>query len=290
MVKTVKKEWKVSDDQGKKVNDGVKKAIFTVVMLVFFAQAMVFAQNARWAEVRVYYTPFRGIESSENVYVQAIDQGNAEGLAITKFQEQYTLFSPPVTRVIFVRWLTPAESDQLQRQEQARNYNARGNSFYRQSNWNSAIAEYTEAIRLNPNNAVYYNNRAGAYNGKGDYDRAIADATEAIRLDANNATYYVYRGNAYYEKNDWDRAIADYTQAIRLDSNNATYYGNRGNAYSWKSDWDRAIADFTQANRIAPDSVLGENWTYMKVRAEELMAHYRRHFKSAAKHWCSKAP
>jgi len=62
---------------------------------------------------------------------------------------------------------------------------------------NRAIADYTEAIRLNPKNANHYSYRPGAYEAKGDFDGAIADYTEAIRLDPKNANLYIYRGNAY---------------------------------------------------------------------------------------------
>ena len=56
-----------------------------------------------------------------------------------------------------------------------------------------------------------------AYAKKGDYDKAIADYTEAIRLDPKNAEAYCNRGHAYEEKGDYDKAIADCTEAIRLD-------------------------------------------------------------------------
>jgi tetratricopeptide (TPR) repeat protein len=45
--------------------------------------------------------------------------------------------------------------------------------------------DFTEAIRLNPKDAVTYNRRGIAYYMKGDYDRAIADFTEALRIDTN---------------------------------------------------------------------------------------------------------
>jgi tetratricopeptide (TPR) repeat protein len=66
-----------------------------------------------------------------------------------------------------------------------------------------------------------YNNRGNAYSDKGDYDRAIADYTQAIRLAPNVASRYYNRGLAYYSKKDYDRAIVDFNQAIRLDPNNA---------------------------------------------------------------------
>ena len=60
-------------------------------------------------------------------------------------------------------------------------------------------------------------NRGIAWCAKQEYDKAIADYTEAIRLDPKDATAYDDRGNAWYAKNEYDKAIADYTEAIRLD-------------------------------------------------------------------------
>jgi tetratricopeptide (TPR) repeat protein len=67
------------------------------------------------------------------------------------------------------------------------------------------------------NRAVAYFNRAIACKADGDFDRAIADYTEAIRLDPKLAIAYYERGVAYHALGDFDRAIADYTEAIRLD-------------------------------------------------------------------------
>jgi tetratricopeptide (TPR) repeat protein len=58
-------------------------------------------------------------------------------------------------------------------------------------------------------NAHY--NRAIAYRDKGDLDRAIADFTEAIRLNPQHAVALGNRGAAYSAKGDNDRAIADFT-------------------------------------------------------------------------------
>ncbi|MFZ1990264.1 MAG: tetratricopeptide repeat protein, partial [Alphaproteobacteria bacterium] len=94
--------------------------------------------------------------------------------------------------------------------------------------------------------AVEFYNRGIAYRDKGDYDRAIADYTQAIRLKPDYAKAFNNRGLAYYNKGDYDRAIADYTQAIRLKPDDADAFFNRGSAYDAKGDHDRAIADFTQ--------------------------------------------
>jgi tetratricopeptide (TPR) repeat protein len=55
--------------------------------------------------------------------------------------------------------------------------------FLKKRDYDRAIVECGEAIRLDPNYAVAYNNRAVVFNDKADYDHALADLAEAIRLD-----------------------------------------------------------------------------------------------------------
>ncbi|MDR3146958.1 MAG: tetratricopeptide repeat protein [Treponema sp.] len=138
----------------------------------------------------------------------------------------------------------------------------RGITLASQGEYDSAIADFTEALRLNPNLAAAYSNRGSAYWYKEDYDRAITDYTQAIRLDPNYAKAYNMRGSAYRDKGDYDRAIADYNQAIRLDPNYVWAYVNRGVAYYIKKDYNRAIADYEAALRIDP------NLTYAKGSLE----------------------
>ena len=59
----------------------------------------------------------------------------------------------------------------------------------------------------------------------------MADYTEAIRLDPKLAVAYNSRGNVYYDEGDYDRAIADYNEAIRLDPKYAFAYNSRGDIY-----------------------------------------------------------
>ena len=65
--------------------------------------------------------------------------------------------------------------------------------------------------------ATAYNNRGWSYSQKDDHDRAIADYDEAIRLDPNFALAFVNRGWSYERKRQYDRALADYNEAIRAD-------------------------------------------------------------------------
>jgi tetratricopeptide (TPR) repeat protein len=133
-----------------------------------------------------------------------------------------------------------------------RAYVNRGNAWQAKGDLDRAIADYDEAIRLDAKDADAYDNRGIAWKHKGDLDRAIADYTEAIRLDPKDATPHYNRGIAWSRKGDVDRAVADYTAAIRLDPKEAAPYHNRGNAYASKKDYEHAVADYTEAIRLDP--------------------------------------
>jgi tetratricopeptide (TPR) repeat protein len=148
--------------------------------------------------------------------------------------------------------LQPDENDRQMRERYAALV-SRGNTYFSNLNFDSAIADFTEAIRLDPKDASGFARRGTAYNVKKDYDRAIADFTEAIRLDPKYAPpAFNGRGMAYNEKKDYDRAIADFTEGIRLDPKYAYAFNGRGMAYIEQKDYDRAIADFTEAIRLDP--------------------------------------
>ena len=62
---------------------------------------------------------------------------------------------------------------------------------------------------------------------KKEYDKAIADYTEAIRLDPKDADGLQRPGQRLDAKREYDRAIADFNEAIRIDPKYASAYNNR---------------------------------------------------------------
>jgi tetratricopeptide (TPR) repeat protein len=129
-------------------------------------------------------------------------------------------------------------------------HNNRGGAYLRKGDYDRAIADFDNAIRLDPRDGNAYNNRGLAYTAKGDFERAMADLDEAIRRDPGLVIAYNSRGQVYLRKGDYDRAIADFNEGIKLHPTYAEAYNNRGNAYNHKGDFDRAIADYTESIRL----------------------------------------
>lgn len=137
--------------------------------------------------------------------------------------------------------------------------------------YDRAITDATEAIRLDPNHAIAYATRAATYRDKKDYDQAVTDATKAIRLNPKYAFAHQVRAEIYWEMEDYDRSIVDATEAIRLAPKDADTYCIRAMAY-WgkaakpqpsqnevqssvhgKDEFDLAIVDATEAIRLNPE-------------------------------------
>ncbi len=83
-----------------------------------------------------------------------------------------------------------------------------------------------------------------------DIDRALADFTEAIKIDPRFAEAYLQRGQTRFKNGDADGAIADFTRTIELDQRHAAAYRARGMAMHYKSQDDAAIADLSKAIEI----------------------------------------
>jgi serine/threonine protein kinase/tetratricopeptide (TPR) repeat protein len=165
-----------------------------------------------------------------------------------------TVAAQPAPRKESKKAATPPEH-----QGDAETFMERGRAAYERKDYDQAITDFNQAIKLDPKFAKAFSNRGNAYMEKDQVDKALADYSRAIELDPKFAIAYNNRGNAYSKQKDYDRAIADYTQAIRFAPQLAQPFYNRGNAYLDKRAYDKAIADYTEALRIEPGFLLALN-------------------------------
>jgi len=149
-------------------------------------------------------------------------------------------------------------------------YFRRAQIYFRNGDYDRAIADLSAFIQLNPNSVRALNDRALSYERKGEYDRAIADYSEVIRLDKGSwsSLWYSNRGSAYEKKGELDKALADFREALSHGSTTASEdikriegaivkaLNDRGLSYAKKDEYDPAIADYTEAIRLDRGSAL----------------------------------
>jgi len=85
---------------------------------------------------------------------------------------------------------------------------------------------------------------------KGDYNNAIRDFTEAIKLKPDEAALYKSRAHAYQHLKQYEKAIADFTAAIRLEPGNVSNYNDRSIVFDALGDKARAEQDQKKAEEL----------------------------------------
>jgi len=79
------------------------------------------------------------------------------------------------------------------------------------------VKDYSEAIRLDPEDADLWQGRGVAYFAEREYSQALKDFSKAIRLEPDNASWWWARGVVYEEMGDEAKAKAHFSKAKELD-------------------------------------------------------------------------
>lgn len=99
-------------------------------------------------------------------------------------------------------------------------YQGRGYAAAKNQQFQEAIQDYTEALKLKSNDPRIYEQRAAVEMKMYDYDKALADYSELIKLKPNEVRYLNYRAYVYEVRNDLKNSMADTEKVLKLDSNN----------------------------------------------------------------------
>ena len=84
-----------------------------------------------------------------------------------------------------------------------------------------------------------------------DLEKAVADFSEAVRIDPNHPSGYTERGQALFKLGETDRAIADYSVALKKDPNFGPALRGRAMANLYRGSTEIAFTDLSKAIQIA---------------------------------------
>jgi tetratricopeptide (TPR) repeat protein len=116
--------------------------------------------------------------------------------------------------------------------------------------WDTAIKECNEAIRLDPKDVNGWWVRGMAHLKKKELAKAEEDCSEALKLDAKFAPALRERGLAHLGQKKYKEAIADFTSFIELRANDPEGYRNRAQAHAGSGNNTAATADLDKAESL----------------------------------------
>lgn len=141
-----------------------------------------------------------------------------------------------------------------------------GRAFFDKGDYNQAVANYLESVKVKPDYAVAHLHLGYAYMLSGNskaareefkaaaalYDKVIADSPK-------DAEAYINRGATYGSLGDYDRALADYGKALELKGEDARIYNNRGLVHYQKGELPLAVQDYTRAISVGAENAAAYN-------------------------------
>ena len=127
-----------------------------------------------------------------------------------------------------------------------------GNKLRDEGNHKQAEKFFSEAIELNPENALAWHNRGWAYIEQKRYKQALDDFNKASQLSPNSELPYFGRGWVYNLQKEYDAAIKQYDKVIELNPKYAVAWNNRGAAKSWLNRMQEALVDYNKAVELNP--------------------------------------
>ena len=143
-------------------------------------------------------------------------------------------------------------------------------------NYGVCIENLTEVLKEDQTHKLALVSRGAAFMHTGEITTAVADFDQAITIDPGYARAYHLRGLAREAQNDDEGALADFSKAIELKPDYAAAYYSRATLYTKQGLMDLADEDSRMATHLSESNIqtfANENniWRSDHMAVEDMM-------------------
>jgi tetratricopeptide (TPR) repeat protein len=131
-------------------------------------------------------------------------------------------------------------------------FTCRGLAYYGLRAYDRAIADFSEAIRRDPQVPTARANRGLLLAYQGHYEKAISDLTQAGPETSSRMSLHASLADAYFQTGRRDKARAEYARVTQLPVKDKSEYAMRAKAYVAVGQYKAAALDFAAATKREP--------------------------------------
>jgi Flp pilus assembly protein TadD len=131
-------------------------------------------------------------------------------------------------------------------------YRMRGHSWLRRGEYDIAVKDFEEAIRIAPGNATYRLDVATALAAKGENAAAIRHLDQALVASPQSANALKMRARLRHAGGDLDKALHDVNEVLRANPGDPEAFPLRSEIWLSGKNYPSAIADLREAIRLKP--------------------------------------
>jgi tetratricopeptide (TPR) repeat protein len=154
-----------------------------------------------------------------------------------------------------------------------------GSELLRKDQWEEAVVEFREALRLDKDYAEAHCNLGLGLRGQGKREEAIAEFREALRLKEDLFEAHCNLGVVLSDQGQREEAILEYRESLRIKKDSALVHYNLGNALADNGQLDDAIDAYRQAIHFKQDDAWAHcklgNALHRKGKVDEAIPEYR---------------
>jgi protein O-mannosyl-transferase len=162
-----------------------------------------------------------------------------------------------------------------------------GNAYVDTGQTSEAIAQYQQALKLDPNASAAHHNLGLVLQAQGKAQEALAEFQTALRLQPDYESAEYHLANRLADSGQLDEAIAHYQAALRLDPKRVETYNGLGICYAMQGKLPEAEQQFREAIRLNPEFAGAQsnlaNALGAQDKLDEAIAHYEKALQLAPK-------